>query len=408
MLLDAPCLEASARPRPASTYLHGRRARRGARWSSPLSTLAAVRHVGPLGSGRGREARRERGALRRSFRWARWSRPRTASACPGGDLRRSPPTPLAPRRSGALRRSTSNVSRAGSRRRSLTRTPGSSSKRPTPRASTPTCYAARGLARRRRGLPARGPGLRGRADEDHREARGEPVRLTADMRAAVLEQRLGYHATVSPDGRPRLPVTCGARRSKGRGRIGSTQRWGVAVAASAFRSGMLRGSFGHNRATMGLPSEERCSVFERGEDPTPRAAALCPRRGQRSSGHRPGGRESRVTRRPLMLTVDQHIGTASCATPGTSAGIAVLRRRPCRHHPTPDLTSIGASPGEAAGAFLRVGSQIGHHIPHGTCVRPEVVTPSRSGGQLRDRAAPLRRRLYATASVLCGNLDQDE
>jgi uncharacterized protein len=30
------------------------------------------------------------------------------------------------------------------------------------------------------------------------------MRLTADMRAIVLEQRLGYHPTVSPDGRPNL------------------------------------------------------------------------------------------------------------------------------------------------------------------------------------------------------------
>jgi uncharacterized protein len=30
------------------------------------------------------------------------------------------------------------------------------------------------------------------------------MRLTADMRAVVLEKRFGYHATVSPDGRPNL------------------------------------------------------------------------------------------------------------------------------------------------------------------------------------------------------------
>jgi hypothetical protein len=30
------------------------------------------------------------------------------------------------------------------------------------------------------------------------------MRLTADMRAVVLEQRLGDHPTVSPDGRPNL------------------------------------------------------------------------------------------------------------------------------------------------------------------------------------------------------------
>jgi Pyridoxamine 5'-phosphate oxidase len=30
------------------------------------------------------------------------------------------------------------------------------------------------------------------------------MRLTADMRAVVFEQRLGYHPTVSPDRRPNL------------------------------------------------------------------------------------------------------------------------------------------------------------------------------------------------------------
>lgn len=45
---------------------------------------------------------------------------------------------------------------------------------------------------------------RGRPGGDRRSRGGQPVRLTADMRAVVLEQRLGYHATVSPDGRPNL------------------------------------------------------------------------------------------------------------------------------------------------------------------------------------------------------------
>src|SRR5687768_18425897 len=54
--------------------------------------------------------------------------------------------------------------------------------------------------------------------------------------------------------------------------------------------------------------------------------------------------------------------------------------------------------GEAVRSVLRVGSEIGHRIRHARCVRPDVVTPTRSGGRLRDRAAAFPRRLYATAS----------
>jgi hypothetical protein len=58
---------------------------------------------------------------------------------------------------------------------------------------------------------------------------------------------------------------------------------------------------------------------------------------------------------------------------------------------------------EAVRSFLRVGSEIGHRIHHARCVRPDVVTPTRSRGRLRDRAAPFRRRLYATASTRRGS-----
>jgi hypothetical protein len=54
-----------------------------------------------------------------------------------------------------------------------------------------------------------------------------------------------------------------------------------------------------------------------------------------------------------------------------------------------------------------VGSEIGHRISHARRVRPDVVRPSRAGGHLRDRAAALPRRLYATASVPSGRLPAD-
>jgi hypothetical protein len=40
-------------------------------------------------------------------------------------------------------------------------------------------------------------------------------------------------------------------------------------------------------------------------------------------------------------------------------------------------------------------------LGHARCVPPEVVTPSRSGSHLRDRAAALPRWLYAAASRVC-------
>jgi Transposase IS116/IS110/IS902 family len=81
----------------------------------------------------------------------------------------------------------------------------------------------------------------------------------------------------------------------------------------------------------------------------------------------------------------------------------LLRGRPCRHHPTPDLTSIGTSLKEAAGSFLTVGSEIGHRMRRARRVRPEVVTRSRSSGHLRDRAAARAGRLCATASTRSGS-----
>ena len=56
-------------------------------------------------------------------------------------------------------------------------------------------------------------------------------------------------------------------------------------------------------------------------------------------------------------------------------------------------------PPTPAGSFLGVGPEIGHRIRHARCVRPEVVTPSRSGGHLRNRAAAFPRWLYATPSM---------
>ena len=68
--------------------------------------------------------------------------------------------------------------------------------------------------------------------------------------------------------------------------------------------------------------------------------------------------------------------------------------------------AVAQTPGEAAGSFLRVGCEIGHRIPYARSIRPEVVTPSRSGGHLHDRAAALPKRLYATATVRSGRLWQ--
>jgi hypothetical protein len=61
--------------------------------------------------------------------------------------------------------------------------------------------------------------------------------------------------------------------------------------------------------------------------------------------------------------------------------------------------AVAQTRGQAAGSFLRVGSEIDHRIRHARGVRPEVITPSRSGSHLRDRAAALPNRLYATATA---------
>ena len=63
------------------------------------------------------------------------------------------------------------------------------------------------------------------------------------------------------------------------------------------------------------------------------------------------------------------------------------------------MVAVAQTPGEAAGSFLRVGSEIGHRIRHARCTRPDLVTPSRSDGHLRDRAAAFPRQLYATAAM---------
>src|SRR5215208_158197 len=63
------------------------------------------------------------------------------------------------------------------------------------------------------------------------------------------------------------------------------------------------------------------------------------------------------------------------------------------------MVAVAQTPREPAGSFLTAVSEIGHRIPHARWVRPEVVTPSRSGGHLRSRAAAFPRRLYATATM---------
>jgi hypothetical protein len=86
------------------------------------------------------------------------------------------------------------------------------------------------------------------------------------------------------------------------------------------------------------------------------------------------------------------------------------------HKPTADETQVSAdarcgpcalplasvavaqTPGDAAGSFLRVGSEIGHRITHERCLHAEVVTASRAGGHLRDHPSASPRRLYATAT----------
>ena len=62
------------------------------------------------------------------------------------------------------------------------------------------------------------------------------------------------------------------------------------------------------------------------------------------------------------------------------------------------MVAVAQTPGEPAGSFLRAVSEIGHRIRHARRVRPEIVTPNRSGGHLRNRAAAFPRRLYATAT----------
>jgi hypothetical protein len=81
---------------------------------------------------------------------------------------------------------------------------------------------------------------------------------------------------------------------------------------------------------------------------------------------------------------------------GQSGSRSALERRPSAL-PLP-REAVAQTLGEAVRSFLRLGSEIGHPIRHARFVRPDVVTPTRSGGRLSDRAAAFPRRLYATAS----------
>jgi hypothetical protein len=63
------------------------------------------------------------------------------------------------------------------------------------------------------------------------------------------------------------------------------------------------------------------------------------------------------------------------------------------------MVAVAQTLGEAAGSFLRVGSETGDLILRARCVRPEVARPSRSAGHLRDGAAAFPRRLSATATM---------
>jgi hypothetical protein len=55
-------------------------------------------------------------------------------------------------------------------------------------------------------------------------------------------------------------------------------------------------------------------------------------------------------------------------------------------------------PASPAGSFLRVGSENGHRIRRAHVFGREVVALSSAGAPFRERAARLRKRLYATAS----------
>jgi hypothetical protein len=54
------------------------------------------------------------------------------------------------------------------------------------------------------------------------------------------------------------------------------------------------------------------------------------------------------------------------------------------------MVAVAQTLGEPRWIVLSVGSKIEHLMRHARCVRPEVVTPSRSGGHLRDRAQLFR------------------
>jgi hypothetical protein len=64
--------------------------------------------------------------------------------------------------------------------------------------------------------------------------------------------------------------------------------------------------------------------------------------------------------------------------------IAGPTRRP------PFVEGVAQTLSEAVRSFLRVGSEIGHRIRHARCVGPDVVTPTCSGGRLRDRQQHFR------------------
>jgi hypothetical protein len=94
----------------------------------------------------------------------------------------------------------------------------------------------------------------------------------------------------------------------------------------------------------------------------------------------------------VVWALARNVGTCRPVATVGSLDLGSLR-------PSPGRTPSGDSPlSEPVRSFLRVGSEIGHRNGYARCVRPDVVTPTRSGGRLSDRAAAFPRRLYATAS----------
>jgi hypothetical protein len=98
-----------------------------------------------------------------------------------------------------------------------------------------------------------------------------------------------------------------------------------------------------------------------------------------------------------------------CRRPPTTATPRhhhLLRRRADRHHPTPHLTSIEMSPGELPGSVLRVGSENGNLVRRGWPARGRIAAYGCSGMHFRVGAEAFPKRLWATASVLCGKADR--